>query len=73
MIDGTAFGLIVKARVSAALAPAALLAAMAVLNAPLAVGVPLMAPVLVFKLRPAGSTLGATTAKEVKGPLVAVI
>ena len=40
---------------------------------PLALGVPLIWPVDVFRLRPAGNWLGATTAYEMIGPLLAVI
>ena len=62
VMAGAAFGLTVKPSAKGALVPAALVALNVVLNDPLAVGVPLMAPLVVLRLRPAGNALGATTA-----------
>ena len=62
LMVGTVLGLIVKASAITLLVPAALVALRLVLKLPLAVGVPVIAPVLVLSDRPAGKVLGATTA-----------
>ena len=59
---GTEVGTIVNTSVKLLLVPTALLALSKVVTVPLALGVPVIAPVLVFSTRPAGNTLGPTTA-----------
>ena len=59
---GVEVGTIVNVSVKLLLVPKALLALNKVVTAPLAVGMPVIAPVLASSNRPAGSALGATTA-----------
>ena len=55
------------------LVPNALVAVNVVVTGPLVVGVPEMAPVLVFRLNPAGSVLAPASAYERMGGLLALI
>ena len=59
---GIRTGLMVSVRTNGAPGPAALVARKVVVEIPLTLGEPLMAPVLASRLSPAGNTLGATTA-----------
>ena len=59
---GTRVGTTVKVSTKGLLLPATLVARNVVLTTPLVVAVPVMAPVRLFRLSPAGNALGATTA-----------
>ena len=65
--SGTDVGRMLKVTVNGALVPAALVTVRLTLPCPLRLGVPVIAPVPVFRVRPAGSTPGATTAKPSRG------
>ena len=70
---GPAFGAIEKLSTNGLLAPTRLLAVRVVVKLPLAVGMPVMAPVVVFKVSPGGRLLGDTIAKLVRGAWLARI
>ena len=70
-ITGTLVGVMVKLSSAGELVANALVAVTWVVKTPLLVGVPVIWPVLVFRLRPGGKVLGANTAYDKIGRLLA--